>query len=116
MIIIMNKKNKRVYSHYAQDATTLLGLLIQSARKEKKMTAAELAERAGISRSTLHKIEHGNLTCEVGIVFEVAAIAGILLFEMNPIGMSLEKERMQSKQHLLPKRIHKISENFDDNF
>lgn len=116
MATIVNKKIKRVYSHYAQDAASLLGLLIQSARKEKKMTASQMAERAGISRGTLHKIEYGNLTCELGIVFEVAALAGISLFELNTTSMLLEKERMQSKLSLLPKRIHKISEDFDDNF
>jgi transcriptional regulator with XRE-family HTH domain len=112
----MNKKNKRVYSHYCQDAATLLGQLIASARKEKKLTTTELAERAGISRGTLFKIEHGNLTCEIGIVFEVAAIAGISLFEMSTSGMSLEVNRMQSKLNLLPKRVHKTRGEFDDNF
>ena len=116
MFIIMNKKNQRIYSHYSRDAAILLGQLIQAARKEKKMTVADMAERAGISRGTLYKIEHGNLACELGIVFEVASIAGISLFEMSTTGLSLEVERMQSKLNLLPKRIHKMSEDFDDNF
>ena len=94
----------------------LLGQLIQSARKEKKMTTTDLADRAGISRGTLNKIEHGSLTCELGIVFEVAAIVGVSLFEMNTTGMSLEIQRMQSKLNLLPKRVHKAREDFDDNF
>jgi transcriptional regulator with XRE-family HTH domain len=112
----MNIKNKRTYSPYCRDAASLLGQLIQSARKEKKMTAAEMAERAGISRGTLSKIENGNLTCELGIVFEIAAIAGISLFEMSPAGISLEKERLQSKLNLLPKRVRKTNEDFDDAF
>ena len=116
MFIIMNKNNKRTYSHYARDAAILLGQLIQSARKEKKMTAADLSGRAGITRGTLSKIEHGNLTCEIGLVFEVAAIAGISLFELDANGMSLEIKRVQSKINLLPKRIQKLSEDFDDNF
>lgn len=113
---IVSNEDKRIYSPYCRDAAMLLGQLIQSARKEKKMTAAEMAERAGISRGTLYKIEHGNLKCELGIVFEVAAIAGISLFEMSPSGVSLERHRTQSKLNLLPKRIHKASEDFDDNF
>lgn len=115
MCIIMNK-SKRVHSHYCQDAATLLGMLIQFARKEKKMTAADMAERVGISRGTLSKIEHGNLACELGIVFEVAAIAGISLFEMSPAEVSREKERVQSKLNLLPKRVYKATEDINDNF
>jgi hypothetical protein len=36
MLAMMNKNKIRTYSPYCQDAATLLGLLIQSARKEKK--------------------------------------------------------------------------------
>ena len=111
----MNKKPKRIYSNYCQDAARLLGDLIQTSRKEKKMTAADLASRAGISRGTLFKIEHGNLACELGIVFEVAAIAGISLFEMSPASLSVELAHVRSKLHLLPKRIQ-VSKDFDDNF
>ena len=116
MVIIMNNINRRIHSNYCQDAATLLGQLIQSARKEKKMTAANLADRAGISRGTLSKIEHGNLACELGSVFEVAAIVGVSLFDMDATGVSLEVGRMRSKLNLLPKRVHIATEVFDDNF
>jgi DNA-binding XRE family transcriptional regulator len=115
MDIIMSKKSNRVYSTYCQEAATLLGLLIQSARKESKMTLADLAIRAGISRGTLFKIEHGNLSCELGIVFEVASILGISLFDMSSANVSVELERITSKLTLLPKRIQPIKD-FDDNF
>ena len=115
MVIIMSKTHKHIYSKYSRDAALLLGLYIQAARKEKKMTAADMASRAGISRGTLYKIEHGNLHCELGIVFEVAAIAGILLFEMSSVNLSMQVANMESKLHLLPKRIQ-VSKDFDDNF
>ncbi|OGV47190.1 MAG: transcriptional regulator [Legionellales bacterium RIFCSPHIGHO2_12_FULL_42_9] len=112
----MNKYNKRPYSRYCQEAATLLGMLIQEARKEKRMTLRDLAERANISRGTLHKIEHGNLSCELGIVFEVAATVGVSLFAMNEENLSAELRRAQSKLHLLPKRIRNNSMDFDDDF
>ena len=40
------------------------------------MTEEDLSGRAGISRRTLQKIELGDPKCEIGLVFEVANIAG----------------------------------------
>jgi transcriptional regulator with XRE-family HTH domain len=108
--------NTRVYSQYTQDAVQLLGSLVTMARKEKKMTMAELAERAGISRGTLYKIEQGGLTSELGLVFEVAMIAGVKLFDMNPAEISSELARTQDRLVLLPSRVRHANEAFDDNF
>jgi len=94
----------------------LLGQLIQVARKDKKITVIELAERAGISRGTLYKIEQGSLTCEVGTVFEVAALVGIKLFNMSEKTLSSEVENMRQRLILLPDRIRKKQEPFDDDF
>jgi hypothetical protein len=40
------------------------------------MTAGQLAERAGLSRGLIYRIEKGDLGCAIGAVFEAAAIAG----------------------------------------
>ncbi|MDF1827338.1 MAG: helix-turn-helix transcriptional regulator [Legionellaceae bacterium] len=112
----MNKKVRKVYSAYCQDAAMLLGQLIQAGRKDKKITVTELAERAGISRGTLYKIEQGGLTCELGSVFEVAALVGVKLFNMTEKTLSSEVEHMREKLALLPERIRKKQEHFDDNF
>jgi transcriptional regulator with XRE-family HTH domain len=61
----------------------LLGALIREARNERKLTAQELADRAGISRGLLQRIEKGNLKCEIGAVFEVATIVGVKLFDAD---------------------------------
>ena len=64
--------------------------MIREARNERKFTAQELADRAGISRGLLQRIEKGNLKCEIGAVFEVATIVGIKLFEAD--GGALTKQ------------------------
>ena len=74
----------------------LLGALIREARNERKFTAQELADRAGISRGLLQRIEKGNLKCEIGAVFEVAAIVGIKLFEAD--GSALAKQLCHTKE------------------
>ena len=56
------------------EALTLLADAIKVARREKGMRTQELAERAGISRGLLQRIEQGDAGCSIGAVFEVATI------------------------------------------
>jgi transcriptional regulator with XRE-family HTH domain len=56
----------------SSDLITLLAGLIRAARKERKLTIQEVADRAGISRGLLPRIEKGDMKCEIGVVFEVA--------------------------------------------
>lgn len=44
-----------------------MGEQIKMARLRRKLSATLVAERAGISRSTLWKVENGNLSVAVGI-------------------------------------------------
>ena len=53
----MPKSIIRTYSRYSQTASALLGGLIRVARKNRKFTAQEVADRAGISRGLLQRIE-----------------------------------------------------------
>jgi transcriptional regulator with XRE-family HTH domain len=106
----------RTYSRYSRDAAALLGVLIRKARNERKLTAQELAERAGISRGLLQRIEKGNLKCEIGAVFEVAAIAGIKLFDADESAMIKHLERTRETLALLPKSVRKRSKPVHDDF
>ena len=73
----MPKSMTRPYSRYSHDAGALLGRLIGAARTERSLSAQEVAERSGICRGLLQRIEKGKLTCAIGAVFEVAAIVGV---------------------------------------
>ena len=55
----MPKPATRPYSHYSRDAVVLLGQLIRRARIERKITANELAERAGLSQQMVSYVERG---------------------------------------------------------
>ena len=70
----MPKSIVRSYSRYTEEALTLLAKLIRASRLEKKMSAQEVADRAGISRGMLSRIEKADPKCEVGATFEVARI------------------------------------------
>lgn len=112
----MAKPTARTYSHYTQDAAELLGKRVRLGRKERKLTAQDLADRAGISRGLLQRIEKGDLKCEIGAFFEVATIVGIKLF--NPDGNTLTGllERTDDKLALLPKYVRNREKEVDDDF
>ncbi len=112
----MPKSITRTYSHYNREAVVLFGALIREARNERKLTAQELADRAGISRGLLQRIEKGNLKCEIGAVFEVATIVGITLFEAD--GSALAKNLRQTKEKLalMPKSVRRKLKKVNDDF
>jgi transcriptional regulator with XRE-family HTH domain len=101
----MRVKKERSYSRLTHEAVALLGLHIQLARKQRHQSESDLAERAGISRRTLQKIEKGNLTIAIGFAFEVAALVGIRLFDMEPSRFTSALDHTQDKIAVLPRRI-----------
>ncbi len=107
---------KRIYSKYAKEAAFLLGQQIRLGRKMRKWSEANLAERAGISRRTLRKIESGEMTPAIGLVFEVAALVGVPLFEPDSQRLSAAIDLTQSQIALLPKRIREKTRVVDDDF
>jgi transcriptional regulator with XRE-family HTH domain len=82
-----------------------MGEQIKLGRKQRHWTEQNFADRAGISRATLQKIENGEMSCAVGLVFEVAALVGVKLFEPDSIPLSKHIEHTQDKIALLPQRI-----------
>ena len=112
----MPKSIIRTYSRYSREAAALLGSLIREARHERKLTAQELADRAGISRGLLQRIEKGNLKCEIGAVFEVATIVGVKLFDADESTLTKYLRQTTEKLTLLPKSVRKKSKVVRDDF
>jgi transcriptional regulator with XRE-family HTH domain len=98
----MPKPATRAYSRYSRDAVSLLGQLIRLGRIERNLTITELAERAGVSRGLLHRIERGDPGCGVGAVFEVAAIVGVKLFDADQNTLTASITSNQKTLALLP--------------
>lgn len=114
VVEVMSKQ--RTFSKYAQEAALLLGKQIKLYRKQKKWSEKILADRAGISRTTLQKIENGEMTCAIGLVFETAALVGINLFEQDRIPLSVSVAQTSDRIALLPKRIRATEKVADDDF
>ncbi|MBL1275953.1 MAG: helix-turn-helix transcriptional regulator [Ectothiorhodospiraceae bacterium] len=106
----------RTYSLISHEAVHLISNLIKVARKERQYTAQEVAERAGISRGLLQRIEKGDLKCSIGAVFEVAAIVGVKLFDAEATTLMKHILHIEEKLALLPKSVHKRTKVVDDDF
>lgn len=104
----MPKKSvTRTYSRYTREALKLLGQIIKLGRIERKLTAQDLADRAGISRDMLQRIEKGGPKCEIGVAFELAALVGVKLFEADASSLAKHISQTEGKLLLLPKHVRK---------
>lgn len=109
-------KQIRTYSSMTKGALTLMGKQIQLARKARRMSASDLAERTGIARSTLWRIEQGEPGVEIGLVFEAAILAGVPIFQGVGGRFAAEIERLNDKLALLPASIRDRSAELKDDF
>lgn len=112
----MAKAAARTYSRYTLQALALMGALLRAARIKKRMSARGLAERAGISRDMLYRIERGDPRCEIGVVFELAAILGVSLFEPDLERLQARAREVQDRLTLLPKAVRAPKAEVKDDF
>lgn len=107
---------ERTYSKYTREAVFLLGKLIRLGRKQRKWTEHELADRAGIARATLQKIEKGDLNVAIGLVFEVASLVGVKLFDEGRSSLKSHLAHTEDRLALLPYAIRKSRKKVYDDF
>ena len=112
----MPKSATRTTSRYANEAITYLGRLIRETRIERKETAAQLAERAGISRGLLQRIERGDDGCSIGAAFETAALVGIRLFDLDRERLAANNEALAHTLTLLPRSARPTKTEVKDDF
>lgn len=112
----MPKPQTRPYSRYSAEAVSYLGRLIRKGRIERKETAAQLAERAGISRGLLQRIERGDPGCSIGAVFEVAALLGIKLFDLDRETLAANNRLAAATLTLLPSAARPSRKPVKDDF
>lgn len=106
----------RTYSRYTLEALKLLGQTIKLGRIERKLTAQDLADRAGISRDLLARIEKGDPKCGIGVAFELATLVGVKLFDADASSLAGQIKQAEDKLALLPKAVRKKTSAVDDEF
>jgi transcriptional regulator with XRE-family HTH domain len=68
-------------SDATREAVEVLGAAIRAARLHRGWTVAELAERVGVTRQTMTKVEHGDTNVAIATYFEAATLVGVALFD-----------------------------------
>lgn len=109
-------KRARVYSRTVRHVAELLGSQVREARIERRWTVRDLAERAGISTSTLQKVERGDPSVALGVALDVATLVGVPLFHEDRATLEAELERRRDRLTLLPRRIRTPAEELDNEF
>ena len=72
----MKSKNQTILPQYNK-VLEQMGENIKLARKRRKMSTIQVAERANIARSTLYLIESGNAGVSFGAYFNVLRVLGL---------------------------------------
>ncbi len=72
----MSKKKQILFPKY-QRILDQMGENIALARKRRKLTSSQVAERSNISRNTLYLLEKGNSGVSIGALFNVLRVLGL---------------------------------------
>lgn len=112
----MPATKKRSYARYTIAAVGLLGNLVQLERKSRRMSAQNLADRLGVSRDTVNRLEKGDPKVELGVAFEACALLSIPLFEEDLDAISHRAGEATSRLALLPKRARTRRVKVDNDF
>lgn len=105
---------KKPRSPVALEAARLLGRRVALARRERRWTIAELAERVGSSEVTIRKVERGDPTVALGTAFEAAALVGVALFSEDAEVRAREAELVDARLAVMPERVRRRA--IDDDF
>jgi transcriptional regulator with XRE-family HTH domain len=103
-------------SPMTRDAVALVGLLVASERRRQRRTAADLAERAGISRDTLYRVERGDPAVAIGTALELLVLLGVPLFSTDADGLARQVATGRQLLALLPDRVRPDARKPDDDF
>ena len=104
-------------SPVAENAAALLGTQIRLARHAKRWTAADLAERAGVSRVTVLNAEAGSPSVSLGNVLNMASLVGVELFGLDdPVELARARRRGEERLALIPSKVYKERGSGDGDF
>jgi len=100
-------QNSRPQSYAVVSAAREIGVHLATWRKLQRLTAQQLAERAGISRSTVSKLENGDSSIGFDVVLRIARALGVLQQledALDPLSTDLGRARAHER---LPQRVRR---------
>ena len=110
-------KRERQYLPATQHALSALGAQVAAARRQAGWSTAELAERLGVSRNLITRIEQGAPGTAIGTVLEAAVVCGVPLFGVDPDELGRVAATERTRLALLPERVRSAGPGqVDDDF
>lgn len=104
MVILMSSKEKRKASVFPKNkkVLSLLGENIKLACKRRGYTQSLIAERTGLSRLTIRKIQKGDSTVSIGHYVAVLSVLGMVddlakVASDDELGRKLQDIKLMSK-------------------
>jgi transcriptional regulator with XRE-family HTH domain len=95
-------------------AARLLGQQVRAGRLQRRWTLEGLAERIGVSDTTVRKVERGDLSVALGTALEAATLVGVELHG-GAARQAQEERRLTETLALLPaaaRPIRQVGEDF----
>jgi len=83
-----------------------LGQDVADARKRRRISTMIMAERAGISRTTLNKVEKGDASVALGIYASVFFVLGMEKRLADLVDIKFDETGLMLDEENLPTRIH----------
>ena len=112
----MAKPAHRAYSRQNLEALEVLAQMIRVGRIDRKMSAQEMADRAGISRPLLRRIESADPRLRDRIRLRGCRYRGGSLFGGEPDRLQTQRSALTEKLSLLPQRARKPRRVIHDDF
>ena len=101
-------------SQTSLEALSILGSSIRAGRLSRRWTVDNLAERVGVSRPTMIKVERGDPTVAIGTMFEAAVLVGVTLFDVSSDERARYDLLKRTELALLPAAARPLRNNNDD--
>ena len=111
------KKTIANTSPMVADALRVTGQLVETGRRERQWTVAELAARAGVSPRTVRAVEEGAPGTSFATVLEMLRLTGTSPFGVEDAAeMARMRRRGEENLALLPSRVYPARVEADDDF
>lgn len=107
-ILDMAKQTLPAFPRYRR-AAEALGDRLRLARLRRRISATEMAQRVGVSRMTIYKLEKGDLSVGLGILVRALGVLGLdtdldLLARDDELGRRLQDVSLPTRPRRTPPR------------
>lgn len=114
-MLFMRRISSTLSKEYAQQATAL-GRRIRAARQRRRLRLEDMADKAGLSRSTVEAVERGALSTSFGAYLAVLGALG-LTRELDIVAdPGLDRDGLSLEFSVMDKRVRVPRTKVDNDF